>query len=588
MNTKYIKFLSVFLIICMLLPLDSCNGRNDNLQNNSDEGYNYGDSSNSFMPSQEYNIVSHANYKRTSEITEAVGLVQKAVECYGVKTNLVSDRYSKGDTVKPGEYEILIGYTGRESSQRIISTLGVNDYTYIVESENTIVICGGSPEATLEAAKKFCKVVLDYNEATKKAFPKTINVGASYIYRDNYKYSGIKINNVSIEDFVIAIPNMNSMYNAQKVLKFFSSQTGAYIPIILNSELDGSERGVICVDSFSLDGKKEYDLDRDGAIMRFSGKDSRVVIYAGVSDSDYYDKLLNKFKRSASASEEGLTLKISLPQDDIELFDYEKIYDGLPVWTLTYEKEETVRDGVTYIYHEYIGDNELPYKAYILLVDPSKASLYMGSGNDSYEPRPDPSIRQSVVGHMRSAVSNGVDVIAGVNGDFFAIETTYMPIGLAIKEGKVVTEASQLRPFCGFTKDGHLEIHDNGFNGDKTKYRTVVSGSDIIVKHGIPNDLDEGTYFGDTHHPRTMVGIREDGTIILAVIDGRQWSHSNGASLAMCARFMISLGATTAMNLDGGGSSTMVIRDGNSYNVMNSPSDGSPRKVATSILVVAN
>ena len=49
----------------------------------------------------------------------------------------------------------------------------------------------------------------------------------------------------------------------------------------------------------------------------------------------------------------------------------------------------------------------------------------------------------------------------------------------------------------------------------------------------------------------------EDGTMVLAVIDGRRSSHSNGAPLAAAARFMISLGCVDAVNLDGGGSSTM-------------------------------
>ena len=83
-------------------------------------------------------------------------------------------------------------------------------------------------------------------------------------------------------------------------------------------------------------------------------------------------------------------------------------------------------------------------------------------------------------------------------------------------------------------------------------------------------------------------GIKEDGSIILAVIDGRQAQHSNGASLAQCAFWMKSLGAVTVLNLDGGGSSTLITRNPTTNEIIthNSPSDGSLRKVHNSLLIV--
>lgn len=83
-------------------------------------------------------------------------------------------------------------------------------------------------------------------------------------------------------------------------------------------------------------------------------------------------------------------------------------------------------------------------------------------------------------------------------------------------------------------------------------------------------------------NPRTAIGWTSTGRVLLVVIDGRQPRWSAGASLGELARIMHDLGAVQAMNLDGGGSSTMWV-DGE---VVNRPSDGTERKVTTAMLVL--
>lgn len=78
--------------------------------------------------------------------------------------------------------------------------------------------------------------------------------------------------------------------------------------------------------------------------------------------------------------------------------------------------------------------------------------------------------------------------------------------------------------------------------------------------------------------PRTALGLRQDGGAILAVVDGRR-AGSIGMSLPELAALMRELGAVDAMNLDGGGSSDMVIEG----RVVNSPADGRERKVGTAL-----
>ena len=83
------------------------------------------------------------------------------------------------------------------------------------------------------------------------------------------------------------------------------------------------------------------------------------------------------------------------------------------------------------------------------------------------------------------------------------------------------------------------------------------------------------------------MGIKADGSLVLLVVDGRQSKISNGASLADLADILGSVGCIEALNLDGGGSSTFVLTDGDGqFTVTNSPSDGSLRSVADGLMVV--
>lgn len=84
--------------------------------------------------------------------------------------------------------------------------------------------------------------------------------------------------------------------------------------------------------------------------------------------------------------------------------------------------------------------------------------------------------------------------------------------------------------------------------------------------------------------PRTALGITASGELLLVTVNGRQNNISIGMTLLELAELLGDLGAVDAMNLDGGGSSTMVVRDV----VLNAPSDGQPRPVSNALLVWAS
>ena len=115
----------------------------------------------------------------------------------------------------------------------------------------------------------------------------------------------------------------------------------------------------------------------------------------------------------------------------------------------------------------------------------------------------------------------------------------------------------------------------------------VSAGPTLVLAGEKQTDfLNESKSFGAGFslkwHPRTAVALRGDGTLLFVVVDGRQPELSVGMTLPELADFLIQRDANTAYNLDGGGSSTMVV-DGK---IVNSPSDRSrERPVSDAILL---
>ncbi len=259
---------------------------------------------------------------------------------------------------------------------------------------------------------------------------------------------------------------------------------------------------------------------------------------------------------------------------------------GIPGWTLKWCSRRLLADGVTYEERLYNDKSGAPHKAYIVFADPKTTTIHYGTSQDSYTDAP--TIKQDVLQQVQASAANGYNVAAAVNADFFNISGDYHPIGLAIKNGKKLnTRSVSGKPYLAVTKDGQYMIRPLYLPTDDTSnVLNAISGNYAIVTNGEPFMTAMDTTHGTTQHPRTLSGVTAEGGLILAVIDGRQSSLSNGADLESAAYFMISLGAERAVNHDGGGSSTMVLRTLGNSRVMNSPSDGSLRKVFGSIQVV--
>jgi Phosphodiester glycosidase len=116
----------------------------------------------------------------------------------------------------------------------------------------------------------------------------------------------------------------------------------------------------------------------------------------------------------------------------------------------------------------------------------------------------------------------------------------------------------------------------------------IISGAGLLIRDGreVAEWTDEqlSAGFDTTRHPRTMIGVDRDGAIWLVTVDGRQPWLSLGMTFTELKRLANRIGLVSALNLDGGGSTTMVVTGGW---IVNHPSDETgPRKVSDAIVVL--
>ncbi|MDG4822989.1 phosphodiester glycosidase family protein [Asanoa sp. WMMD1127] len=137
---------------------------------------------------------------------------------------------------------------------------------------------------------------------------------------------------------------------------------------------------------------------------------------------------------------------------------------------------------------------------------------------------------------------------------------------------------------AGLRVGDEVEVTYRARPSDDRAVAAAVGGNRVLVKAGVPQDI------GDvTPEPRTAVGFSADGKkMIMLTVDGRQ-ADSRGVTLTELGRLMASMGAHDALNLDGGGSSTLVAREpgGATVRVENAPSDGSERPVPNGLAIYA-
>ena len=175
-----------------------------------------------------------------------------------------------------------------------------------------------------------------------------------------------------------------------------------------------------------------------------------------------------------------------------------------------------------------------------------------------------------------SALCRQANAIAGVNASFFDMSkggsVDYMRVdGKMIHEG-IVTSRSNAALVINNQKLSIVKQHPSNDSlwAHKLVGDNIMVAGPLLLNQGeieIPPSTD------DIRHPRTCVAIRFNETILFVTVDGRHEGKAEGMSLKELAYFLKILGAKQAVNLDGGGSTTMFIKNRGYNGVVNYPSD---------------
>jgi exopolysaccharide biosynthesis protein len=191
------------------------------------------------------------------------------------------------------------------------------------------------------------------------------------------------------------------------------------------------------------------------------------------------------------------------------------------------------------------------------------ADVVLGDATELRSAFADNSFGENIVQNTSEiAVAN--DAVFAINGDYYGFRDS----GIVIRNG-VVFRDQGARQGLAFYRDGTVEVYDETTttaadlvaNG---VWNTLSFGPALVENGAVLDGIDDvevDTNFGNHsiqgEQPRTAVGIISANHLVFVVVDGRSPGYSAGLTMTGLAEIMRDLGATTAYNLDGGGSSTM-------------------------------
>lgn len=206
-------------------------------------------------------------------------------------------------------------------------------------------------------------------------------------------------------------------------------------------------------------------------------------------------------------------------------------------------------DGDGIIVEEVRGDGFFGYMMVVL--DPSR--VIMGSDPANY----------GIRGYTVEEMVARYDAVAGVNGGGFhdpeGMGNGSIPNTMVVYEGEVYYAESGIRQgFVGL--DSKHILHVGNFSPAQIKERDIQYGASFGPVLVVNGEGVDASALGSGLNPRTAIGQRSDGAILLLVVNGRQIG-SLGATYADLAELFLSYGAVNACNLDGGTSSMMWYQD---------------------------
>lgn len=234
------------------------------------------------------------------------------------------------------------------------------------------------------------------------------------------------------------------------------------------------------------------------------------------------------------------------------------------------------------------GNNQNQSYAAVISADSLNKTTGILAGYDDYSKKPSWNMRTvrdqaAKAEEWYAAKGEKKNIVFAMNGDYFDMRTGE-PLGALVMNGTIVHQTSG-NPYFAITKEGKVELRDGDVPLDDVK---EAIGSPLWLIRG--GEVVQPYADGDYAMPRAGVGITADGDVVFFESDGRQAPKSVGYTLHETALLMQSLGCVDALYLDGGGSATFCTKSEGTdeLTVKNSPSDGTERKVSSSVFVYSD
>lgn len=258
-----------------------------------------------------------------------------------------------------------------------------------------------------------------------------------------------------------------------------------------------------------------------------------------------------------------------------------------------------------------------------LVVDLSHSALLLATPGDDCDNDGGSGRGAALADMAQAAAEKGRHVLAAVNGDFYKTSADggeeyalYAPLGVMVKEGTLLSEGQRAEgaAYFGITKDGRAVIGSAEPGGDwdsvKDSLLTAVGGELRLIRDGESNlaslrwrtdspilaarygqagqvydpDGEVWSVSGAlSSYPRTAVGIRDDGCVLL--VCASPGGVTPGLTVPQLTELLLTMGCREAMNLDGGPSTQMVVADGNG-GFRQTVSGGVSRRIGVGLMAV--
>ncbi len=516
----------------------------------------------------------------SSEIDAAV-LVSSAASELGLRLDIDNDWLNQARGEQPSELEILVGLTNRPESIEVHGLLE-SKYDYTVRAVGKkIVIVGGCGTATLRAAEYFVELLespsqtlamdLCYNGRCAEA-DIVVHLDGETDVSVTTLYEGVTSTHYKLSS--------DSKYGQQDItiVEFDPRQNDLYFDVTCGGTSAASLKNVkSTVERFNAAGSGRALVAVNGDMWMVSYAHAR-VLGKGTSYSGYSDAVVKK--------------SLTVPRG-YNVYDGEIITSPHMVQETPYEGA-FIAFGITDDGTALIGEPQVG----ISIADRSTGSTISADGLNRL-PANNALVMYTDRLTNNYALDDAYEVIIDcgydytvrhgetITGRVTAIKPSGESSAAEFAPGRIILTArgdriERLRELAvGHEVEISITVTDRyGHSEEWQQIKNAVGGHMPIVRGGRSTGLTD-----TARYPMTILGIKEDGNVVMITYDGRQAGYAVGLKNCDADELCLELGISDAFFLDGGGSATMVQLLGDEYKVVNRPSDGTPRSVVNSVIL---